>query len=686
MGSAGYSRHKNRAPGAAGTQEELVADRRMLPYGSWPSPISVDMAVAGNLALREPRLDGDDVYWTEGRPQEQGRQAIVRWNERDGAVDVTPPNFNARTMAHEYGGGWYAVADGTVCFANIADGRIYRQPRGALPVALTAAAPYRYGDLTFDRAHNRLLAVREDMTRPLAAGDAAHHAQAGGRIVEPEDALVAIDLATGAQTILAQGYDFYNAPRPSADGTRLAWLAWRHPNMPWDSTELWVAEIDAAGLPVNARQVAGGPDESAIQPQWAPDGSLVFASDRSGWWNLYRWTDSGDGQGRVAPIAPMEAEFAGPLWVFGLSWYGIAGDGTIVAMVRRAGVDELWRFPAGDAASRNDVPETYIGALQVSGNRVVYTGQTPLEPPAVVLLDLATGERRVLRTAFELEVDPAYLSVPEAITFPTSDGDVAHAWFYPPANAGVTGPPGERPPLVLFNHGGPTANSPATLDLGKQYFTSRGFAVVDVNYRGSNGYGRDYMRRLYGKWGVYDVDDCIAAAQYLAARGDVDPARMAIRGGSAGGYTTLCALVFHDVFATGASYFGVGDIEALARETHKLESRYMDQMVAPYPQGIAVYRERSPIHHVDRLKRPLLVLQGADDQVVPKAQAEQIVAALRRQHIAHAYLLFPGEGHGFRQAANIRRSLEAEASFYAQVFGFTLADGFEPVKVEFLAG
>jgi dipeptidyl aminopeptidase/acylaminoacyl peptidase len=656
-----------------------LADRKVLPHGSWPSPISVDMAVSSALALREPRFDGHDLYWTEGRPQERGRQVIVRWNERDGAVDVTPPDFNARTMAHEYGGGSYAVAEGTVYFANIADGRIYRQPRDGAPVALTAERPYRYGDLTYDRARNRLLCVREDMTRVLAAEAGAHTAGGDGRIPEPEDNLVAIDPTSGATTVLAQGYDFYNTPRPSPDGSRLAWLSWRHPNMPWDSTELWVAQLDAAGLPVDPQLVAGGPDESVIQPEWAPDGSLVFISDRSGWWNLYRWND-----GRVTQIAQMEAEFGGPPWVFGLSWYGIADDGTIVAMVRRAGTDELWRFPVSGAATRLDVPFANIGQVQVSGSRVAFEAAGPSEPLSVALLDLDSGEWRILRQSFELSVDQAYVSAPEEITFPTSDGDVAHAWYYPPTNPEAAGPPDARPPLVLFNHGGPTSLSPAVLDLGKQFFTSRGLAVVDVNYRGSNGYGREYMRKLYGTWGIYDVADCINAARYMAQRGDIDPARMAIRGGSAGGYTALCALAFHDVFAAGASYFGVGDIEALARETHKFESRYMDQLVGPYPEAVALYHERSPIYHVDGFTKPLLVLQGRDDMVVREAQSEQIVAALRERRIPHAYLAFEGEGHGFRQAANIRRSLEAEASFYAQVFGFTLADDFAPLKVEFL--
>lgn len=658
-----------------------MADRQVLPYGSWPSPISIDMAVAGSLGLREPRLDGDDVYWTEGRPHERGRQVIVRWNEREGEVDVTPPSFNARTMAHEYGGGWYAVGRASVFFSNLEDGRIYGQAGDGAPVALTEPGPFRFGDLTFDAAHDRLLCVREDHT----GIDAAQHVGEGERIAEPREALVAIDAASGAVTVLAQGYDFYSTPRPSLDGQRLAWLSWRHPNMPWDTSELWLADVDGSGRLSNERMIAGGGEDSVVQPEWAPDGSLVFVSDRTGWWNLYRHSAGARGHGTVHALAPMEAEFAGPQWVFGLSWFGIAADGTIVATVRRAGRDELWMFPAQGAAERIDVPDTAINAVQVGDGRICYWGASPSAAPAIVLLDLRDGARRVLRRSFEMSVAASYISAPESITFPTTDGGLAHAFYYPPTNRDATGPADERPPLVVFNHGGPTSMSPAVLDLGRQVFTSRGFGVVDVNYRGSNGYGRAYMRQLDGKWGVYDVDDCIAAARYLAQRGDVDRARMAIRGGSAGGYTALCALTFHDVFSAGASYFGVGDLEALARDTHKFESRYLDRLVAPYPAGLAVYRERSPIHFVDRLSRPLLVLQGADDKVVPQAQAEEMVAALRERRIAHAYLLFAGEGHGFRQAANIRRSLEAELSFYAHVFGFALADAIEPIAVEFLA-
>jgi dipeptidyl aminopeptidase/acylaminoacyl peptidase len=663
-----------------------VIDRPEVGYGSWPSPITIEMAVSSSLSLREARLDGDDVYWTEGRPAEGGRQVIVRWNEAEGTSDVTPAPFDARTMAHEYGGGWYAVAEGTVYFVNLTDGRIYRQARGGAPEPLTEEGPYRHGDLAVDRARGRLLCVREDMSPLAESGHGDGATSNGGRGPEPRDLLIAVELASGAVQLLASGYDFYSTPRPSPDGRLLSWLAWRHPNMPWDTNELWLAAVAEDGSLSDERMIAGGGEESIVQPEWAPDGSLVFASDRTGWWNLYRATaPSEPGGGEILPLTSMEAEFAGPQWVFGMRWFGIADDGTIVAAADRHGLDELWMIPATGQPEKVDVPDEVIDSLVVGNGRVVYLGASSAKPRAVVLLDLKGGERRELRASFELAVDPAYLSRPEEITFPTTEGEVAYALYYPPANPDVTRPPDERPPLVVMSHGGPTSQTTRALDMSKQVFTSRGFGVVDVNYRGSSGYGRAYMRRLDGKWGIFDVDDCIAAARYLATRGQIDEQRMAIRGGSAGGYTTLCALVFHDgVFGAGASYFGVGDMEGLARDTHKFESRYADRLVAPYPERIDIYRERSPIHFMHRISRPLIVLQGEDDKVVPMVQAEELVASLRERHIPNAYLLFAGEGHGFRKAQNIRRSLEAELSFYAQVFGFRLSDGFEPVKVEFL--
>lgn len=652
-----------------------MVERRVVPYGSWSSPISIDMAVSGSTSLREPRLAGGAIYWTEGRPEEGGRQVIVRLDEA-GPVDVTPPPFNARSTVHEYGGGWYAIDpnSGTVYFSNHADGRIYRQQRDGNPEALTSEGPMRYGDLTWDAVRARIVCVREDHT----GLDSERRVADGARIAEPRDELVAVDAATGDVTVLATGYDFYSTPRIS--GERLAWLCWRHPNMPWDASELWIAETEPSGGVRDARRIAGGDDESIVQPEWAPDGSLVYVADRTGWWNLYRWTETGE----AIPLAPMEAEFAGPQWVFGMSWYGIADDGTIVAIARRAGRDELWRIPLGGAAERLETSHLRLGSIQVAGQRAVYASASPDSPAALEELELHTGERRVLRESFTLAIDRAFLSIPEQIEFPTTDGDTAYALYYPPTNPDFVGPAGERPPLVVEIHGGPTSSAGGGLSMELNVFTSRGFAVLDVDYRGSNGYGREFMRKLYGRWGVYDVEDCIAAAGYLVDRGDVDAERMAIRGGSAGGYTALAALTFRDVFSAGASHYGVGDLEALARFTHKFESRYIDQLVAPYPEGIERFHERSPIYHIDQLSRPLIVFQGLDDMVVPVAQAEQIVKALRTQRIPHAYLPFEGEGHGFRQATNIRRALEAELSFYAQVFGFTLAGDIEPVRVEFL--
>jgi dipeptidyl aminopeptidase/acylaminoacyl peptidase len=659
-----------------------MAQRTVAPYGSWASPISIEMAVAGAVTLREPRLDGDDVHWIEGRPAEKGRQVIVRRSVAADAEDVTPAEMNARTMAHEYGGGVYAVADGEVYFSNLPDGRIYRQRTGSMSVEpLTPEGPYRYADIVVDPAHGRLIAVREDH-RPTvaAAGEGADERPgADGRGAEPENTLVAValdgDEAGPPVSMLVAGHDFYSTPRPSPDGRRLAWLAWRHPNMPWDGTELWVADVADDGTPAQPRLVAGGPEESIAQPEWAPDGTLVYVSDRTGWWNLYRQSDGSEG----VPLLPTAAEFAGPQWVFGMSWFGIAPDGSIVAVARRAGRSELWLVPTSGQPERIAVPDEEIAAVSVGARQVLYLGASGTQPQAVVLLDLAGGERHILQQAWQAELDADDISRPEAITFPTADGQAAHALFYPPTNRDHEGPPDERPPLVVMSHGGPTAHAFGGLDLEKQLFTSRGIAVVDVDYGGSTGYGRDYRRRLDGKWGIVDVEDCISAARYLARRGDADEGRMAIRGGSAGGYTTLCALVFHDVFAAGASHFGVGDLEALARDTHKFESRYLDRLVAPYPSGIETYRQRSPIHFAERCTCPVIVLQGLDDKVVPPAQAEELVAALHRRGIPHAYLPFAGEGHGFRQRDNIRRALEAELSFYAQVFGFRLADDVEPV-------
>jgi dipeptidyl aminopeptidase/acylaminoacyl peptidase len=562
---------------------------------------------------------------------------------------------------HEYGGSAYAVADGVIYASHFADQRLYRMAPGAEPVAITPEAPLRYADGVIDGSRGRWLGVVED------------HGGGG----EPANLIGAVSLADGTLERLVEGHDFFASPRLSPDGARLAWLAWDHPNMPWDGTELWVASIGDDGRPTGAEHIAGGVDESIVGPTWSPDGVLHFASDRSGYWNLYRWEDGG-----ARALCPMEAEFAAPLWMLGRATFGFVSPDEIVCAYSRDGAWQLARLSVPGGELRDlDTPYSSISALDVDGDRVLLIGGASDRPTAVVDLDLSTGETRELRRSFELALDPRHVSVPEAITFPTSGGAVAHAFFYPPANRDVAAPAGERPPLLVLSHGGPTSATSIALRLTIQYWTSRGFAVVDVNYRGSTGYGRAYRNALRDTWGVVDVDDCCAAAAHLAETGRVDPDRLAIRGGSAGGYTTLCTLAFRDRFAAGASHFGVSDLAALARDTHKFESRYLDRLVGPYPEREDLYRERSPLAHAERIRCPVIFLQGLDDKVVPPDQSELMVDALRGAGIPVAYVAFEGEQHGFRQASSIERALEAELYFYGRIFGFEPADPIDPVDI-----
>ena len=645
------------------------------PYGSWKSPITTSLIVSGAVGLGQIALDGDDVYWVEMRPSEGGRMVIVRRGADDLAEDVTPPPYSARTRVHEYGGAAFLVDAGVVYFANFADQRLYRQEDGEEPTAITPEAPLRYADGVFDAKRGRIVCVRED------------HSEDG----EPVNAIVAVD-ASGAkpQQVLYAESDFCAAPRLSPDGNRLAWLAWDHPNMPWDGTRLLMADIGPDGLTGEPRVVAGGPsassggEESVLQPEWSPEGELHFVSDRNGWWNLYRLRD-----GSVEPVLEMEAEFARPSWVFGAPAYAFLGDGRIASSYVDRGV---WNIGIIDTDTRSltrlDLPfsEMGRGELRASGNRIVFSAGAPDRPMTLMSLDLLSGALTTLQQAHDLEVDPAYLSSPEPVEFETTGGRTAHAFYYPPRNRDFVAPDGERPPLLVKSHGGPTAAAQIALDLGIQYWTSRGFGVVDVNYGGSTGYGTEYRRRLNGTWGITDVDDCVNAARFLAARGDADPERLAIDGGSAGGYTTLAALTFHDVFKAGASLYGVSDLEALARETHKFESRYLDSLVGPYPERKDLYEERSPINHTHLLSCPLLLLQGLEDEIVPPNQAEMMFEAVKAKGLPTAYVPFEGEQHGFRRSENIERALEAELYFYSRVFGFESADVIEPVEIENLPG
>jgi len=638
-----------------------MTEPKVAPYGAWKSPITSDLIVSGTIGLGRIVLDGDDTYWTEMRPAERGRYVIVRRTPGGQISDITPPPFSARTRVHEYGGGSYSVLHGVVYFSNFVDQRLYRLEPGAEPHPTTPELDLRYADMIFDRHHHRLICVREDHT----ATDR-----------EAVNAIVA--LGHGEARVLAGGYDFYSSPRLSPDGRFLAWLSWRHPNMPWDGTELWTAEIAEDGALHDQRLIAGGENESIFQPEWSPDGMLVFVSDRTGWWNLYRSRD-----GSVEPLCPMEAEFGLPQWAFGMRTYGFASPSRAICIYIKQGIAYLGDLdiPSGNLKSI-ETAFSDIAGIQVSADRAVFVGASPTAMSAIVSLDLATFETEVLRRASELVIDPGYISPPQAIEFPTTNGLTAHAFFYAPRNRDFVAPDGERPPLLVMSHGGPTAATSPALSLGIQYWTSRGIGVLDVNYGGSTGYGRAYRERLNGQWGVVDVDDCANGALYLAKQGLIDGNRLAITGGSAGGYTTLCALTFRDVFKAGASHFGVSDLEALSIDTHKFESRYSDRLVGPFPEARELYRERSPIHFTDRLSAPVIFFQGLEDKIVPPNQAEMMVEALRAKGLPVAYVAFEGEQHGFRQAAHIKRALDGEFYFYSRVFGFDPADAIEPVAIE----
>ncbi|MCS6935937.1 MAG: S9 family peptidase [Candidatus Bipolaricaulota bacterium] len=664
---------------------------KIAPYGSWKSPITADLIARGAVRLMQVVLDGEDIYWLESRPAEGGRYVIVKWTPpsapprhgegdspfpfREGGQgvrsDITPAPFYARTTVHEYGGGDFLVHKSTVYFSNFKDQRLYMQKPGAVPQPITPEGALRYADAVLDARRNRLICVREDHTVP-------------GREAVNTIVSVKLDGDPEGGRVLLSGNDFYASPRISPDGTKLAWLTWNHPKMPWDGTELWVAEIAPDGSVRNAQKIAGGPTESIFQPEWSPDGTLYFVSDRTGWWNLYRWrppapvlTDGGEG------LTQLKAEFGQPQWVFGMATYAFVSEREIVCAYTQNGT---WRLALLDTVTKKleeiETPYTEIGYVRANTNSIVFRGGSPTEMLSIVRFDLKEKKFEVLRRSSDLRFDEGYLSLAQPIEFPTEGGKTAHAFFYPPKNRDFQASPEEKPPLLVLSHGGPTSATTSTLKLEIQFWTSRGFAVVDVNYGGSTGYGREYRERLKGQWGVVDVDDCVNAARYLAQRGLVDGERVAIRGGSAGGYTTLCALTFRKFFRAGASYFGVSDLEALDKDTHKFESRYNRSLIGPYPEKRDLYYERSPIHFADKIACPVIFLQGLEDRVVPPSQSELMVEALRKRGIPVAYIAFEGEQHGFRKAETIKRSLEVELYFYAQIFGFEIADAVEPIKIE----
>ena len=647
----------------------VSTNRQTRPYGSWRSPITADAIVAGVIGLGQIQLDGDDLYWVEQRPAEAGRNVVVRRRAGGAIEDVTPPEYNARTRVHEYGGGAYLAHRGTVWFANYKDQRLYRQDPGRPPVAITPAKDIRHADLVLDERRNRLIAVREDHSTDATSAVntivslATSSAPSGG----------------GSERTLVEGNDFYSSPRLSPTGSHLAWLTWNHPNMPWDGNELWVASLTNDGGLTAPRKVAGGEQESIFQPTWSSDGVLYFVSDRTNWWNLYRW------QGElVEPVVQLPAELGTTSWLFGMSTYAFESERRIVCQVRSNG---LARLVAVDPQSKRlqnvDTPYTaFAPFIQSHAGKAFTIAGSPTQMPALVAVDLNSSRVDVIRRSGDVAVAPTYLSVPETIEFPTTGALTAHAFFYPPVNPDYTAPAAELPPLIVYVHGGPTGAVSNALNLDDQYWTTRGFAYLVVNYGGSSGFGRDYRQRLNRQWGIVDVDDSVNAARYVVDRGLADGNRVAITGGSAGGYTVLRALTSTHFFKAGASHFGISDLEVFHTDTHKFESMYDQGLIGRWPEERHIYRERSAIHFLDRITAPVILFQGLEDKIVPPNQAELIVSALRKKGLPVAYVAFEGEQHGFRIAKNIKRSLEGELYFYSQVFGFLLADPVEPVPID----
>lgn len=633
--------------------------QRAAPFGSWESPITTDLITKGAVGFSGVALDGDDIYWVEQRPWEKGRGVLVRQRGEDGTpVDLTPEPLNVRSRVHEYGGGAFTVADGEVWFSNGGDDGIRHLRADGTIHELYREAAARFADFAIDPPRGRLICVEE-------------RAVPGH---EPENRLVSITFG-GVRSVIAEGADFYAGPNFSPDGSRLAWIEWDHPNMPWDGTCCREALLQEDGSILAISDVAGGPNESVFQPAYSPDGTLYYVSDASGFWNLYR-------SGEEPAHFNVKAEFGLPLWQFGMRTYGFLDADRIAVTFAQNGD---WRLGFFDLKAAKLTPvETgwcrYPG-ITVSGGKIAFIGESVGAPPAVAVLDLNQRSERIVKSSADLKPREGDVSVARKVSFESRGGRAAHAYYYPPANAAYKGLEGEAPPLIVKGHGGPTGQTSPGYSLKIQYWTSRGFAVLDVDYGGSTGYGRDYRQLLDGQWGIVDVEDCVAGAEWAAREGLADPKRLAISGGSAGGYTVLSALAFHDTFKAGTSSYGIGDLEALARDTHKFESRYLDRLIGPYPEEIETYKARSPLNHADSLDCPVLFLQGADDKVVPPNQAETMHALLKEKAIPTAYILFEGEGHGFRQAANIEMALKAELSFYGQVFGFEPAGIDHPVEI-----
>lgn len=633
----------------------------MSKYGSWKSPITSNTIASGTIELGKIILDDNDIYWLETRPTEGGRNVIVRRSPNGQITDITPESYNVKSRVHESGGGDFAVINGTVYFSNKSDQRLYRQTPGNQPQPITSQENLRYADIIIDSHRNRIIGVRED-----------HRLKSIEAHGEAINTIVSLDLESneGGQ-VLVSGDDFYQSPRLSPDGSRLAWIAWNHPNMPWDKTELWIAEINADGTLGQKQLVING--VSVFQPEWSPDGILYFVSEQTGWWNLYDWRDHS-----VEPLCNMSAEFGRPGLSFGRSFYAFTSVNHIICTYCQQGE---WQVASVDTATHQleliQTSYTEFKFIQATTERTVFCAGSPIEPWSIVQLDLSTGKLEVLRRSSELSIDIGYFSEPEPIEFPTEQKLTAHAFFYAAKNQEYLDLSDEKPPLIVKVHGGPISSTSTVCDLEIQYWTSRGFAVVDVNYGGSMGYGREYRERLKGKWGIVDVDDCLNVVQYLVKNGKVDGDRLAITGGSAGGYTTLSCLTFRDIFKAGACYYGIGNLETLPNDTDKPESRYLDGLVAESERW-----ERSPINFTERLSSPVIFFHGLEDVVVQPRQTELMVKALLAKKLPVAYIFFVDESHGFKREGNIKRVIDTELYFYSRIFGFDFIEKIEPVLIE----
>jgi dipeptidyl aminopeptidase/acylaminoacyl peptidase len=636
---------------------------RISPYGSWKSPITGDIVASGNVGLGQIEIENKDVYWSEMRPSEKGRCVIVKHSPVEGTIDINPSPFNARTRVHEYGGGSYKIIKNEVFFTNFADQRIYRMKPVENPKPITLETELRHADFEFDSTRDRLICVREDHTEKSR---------------EAVNTIVSMNLEGKNFKTLVQGNGFYSSPRISPKGKYLAWLTWNHPHMPWNKTQLWIGKLSQDGSIEEQIQINKNITESIVQPLWSPDSILYFVSDRNNWWNIYCWKD-----GEVKNVCSKEAEFAEPPWIFAQSNYDFESENRIICSFNQKG---RWHIAHLNTETGKlkviETPYTYISSLHTKNDYAFFIGGSPREATSIVRMNLKTPNTEVLKRSSKITVDSGYLSQPKPIEFPTEKGLTAYGIYYRPRNKDFTAPSGSLPPLLISVHGGPTAAASTTLSLKIQFWTSRGFAVVEVNYGGSTGYGREYRERLRGQWGVVDLNDSVNAAKYMVELGEVDEEKLAISGGSSGGYTTINSLTFRDIFKAGASYYGISDLETFVKETHKFESRYLEYLVGPYPEKKDLYYQRSAINFLDQLDVPIILFQGLDDKIVPPNQAELIFEALKNRGRPVAYLAFEGEQHGFKQAKNIKRSLEAELFFYSQIFGFTLADLIEPVEIE----